>query len=58
MNKITSKYCCIFAMNELRKLNNTKRRYNRIMPKYINEHKRLLKDFYNLEIKHKLGKRK
>ena len=59
MNKITSKYCCIFAMNEIRRLNNIKHKPKSSIniTRYINNEKRKWKSYYNLAIKHKLGKR-
>ena len=57
MNKITSKYCCIFAMNEIRKITNSKPNSSKRITTYINEYKREFKRFYNKALKMKLGKR-
>lgn len=54
MNKITSKYCSIFADNENRKIQICL--HYCVEPKYINEEKRKYKHWYQSVRKQKLGK--
>lgn len=57
MNKITSKYCCIFANNKNRKVFEISKDI-KVDEKYINTFLKQYHSNYNTFIKRKLGKRK
>ena len=56
MNKITSKYCSIFADNKIRKIQICL--HYCVEPKYVNKEKREYKHWYQSVHKQKLGKAK